>query len=343
MLRMLGQSEYGLYSLAHSAVSYLSLLSFGFGSTIIRYIAKYRAENNKDALQRTYGFFILLYSLLAILVLIGGIIISQNIEPIFHQGLTSSEQSKMRILVLIMTFNTALSFPISVFSSIITAYERYVYRKIIDMFATLGAPIANLIALYLGYASVGMSVAATVIQFIMLPLYAGYCFKVLKLKPKFSILPKSLIKELFGFSMFVFLGSLVDMLFWSTDKVILGMLSSSTAVAIYNVGGTFNNIVMQHSNKNDFLTCLQIHTNNRVVFIYYTSFSPTDQFTIIVCRTIKIHCKVKFIIRAKRQTQFTIRKHIRIEHYLTKTGQWEQQIKYKNKMFHIQAIHLVQI
>ena len=247
MLRMLGQSEYGLYSLAHSAVSYLSLLSFGFGSTIIRYIAKYRAENNKDALQRTYGFFILLYSLLAILVLIGGIIISQNIEPIFHQGLTSSEQSKMRILVLIMTFNTALSFPISVFSSIITAYERYVYRKISDMFATLGAPIANLIALYLGYASVGMLVAATVIQFIMLPLYAGYCFKVLKLKPKFSILPKSLIKELFGFSMFVFLGSLVDMLFWSTDKVILGMLSSSTAVAIYNVGGTFNNIVMQLS------------------------------------------------------------------------------------------------
>mgnify|MGYP002148940869 FL=1 len=40
MLRMLGQAEYGLFSLASSAVSYLSLLSFGFGSTIIRYISK---------------------------------------------------------------------------------------------------------------------------------------------------------------------------------------------------------------------------------------------------------------------------------------------------------------
>ena len=39
MLRMLGQAEYGLFSLASSAVSYLSLLSFGFGSTIIRYIS----------------------------------------------------------------------------------------------------------------------------------------------------------------------------------------------------------------------------------------------------------------------------------------------------------------
>lgn len=247
MLDMLGQSEYGLYSLAQSAVSYLSLLSFGFGSTIIRYIAKYRAEGNKEAVEKTYGFFILLYSFLALLVLVVGVAISYNVEPIFHRGLTLSEQSKMKTLVLIMTFNSALSFPVSVFSSMITAYERYIYRKLIDMFATVGAPIANLIALYLGYASIGMSVAATVIQFIMLPLYAGYCFKVLKLRPRFSILPKSLIKELFGFSAFVFLGSLVDMLFWSTDKVILGMLSSSVAVAIYNVGGTFNNIVMQLS------------------------------------------------------------------------------------------------
>ena len=247
MLDMLGQSEYGLYSLAQSAVSYLSLLSFGFGSTIIRYIAKYRAEGNKEAVEKTYGFFILLYSILSLLVLVVGVFISCNVEPIFHRGLAVAEQSKMRTLVLIMTFNSALSFPVSVFSSMITAYERYIYRKLIDMLATVGAPAANLIALYMGYASIGMSVAATIIQFIMLPLYAGYCFKALGLRPRFSILPKPLIKELFGFSAFIFLGSLVDMLFWSTDKVILGMLSSSVAVAIYNVGGTFNNIVMQLS------------------------------------------------------------------------------------------------
>lgn len=247
MLRMLGQSEYGLYSLANSAVSYLSLLSFGFGSTIIRYIAKYRAENNKEAVEKMYGFFILLYCFLALVVLIVGTILSYNVEPIFHRGLTANEQAKMKILVRIMTVNSALSFPVSVFSSMITAYEKYIYRKLIDMLATIGAPIANLIALYLGYASVGMSVAATVIQVTMLPLYAGYCFKILKLKPRFSILPRKMINELFRFSAFVFLGSVVDMLFWSTDKVLLGMLSSSVAVAIYNVGGTFNNIVMQLS------------------------------------------------------------------------------------------------
>lgn len=247
MLKMLGQEEYGLYSLSSSAVAYLSLLSFGFGSTIVRYMAKYRAEGNKEAEENIFGFFIALYCGLACLVLLGGIIISNNVGPIFHRGLTTIELSKMKILVIIMSFNSALSFPVSVFSSTVTAHEKYVYLKMVDMIATVGAPVANLIALYLGFGSVGMTLAATLIQFMLLPLNMGYCFKVLNLKPRFKILPAKLIKELVGFSAFVFIGSIVDMLFWATDKVILGMLASSAAVAIYNVGATFNHIVMNLS------------------------------------------------------------------------------------------------
>jgi len=247
MLRMLGQTEYGLFSLASSAVSYLSLLSFGFGSTIIRYISKYRAENDKASEEKTYGFFLALYCVLAVLVLVCGTIIAFNVEPIFKKGLSADELSKMKSLVLIMTFNSALSFPNSVVSSMITAHEKYTFRKLVDMLATVAAPIANLIALYMGFASVGMAFAATVVQFMMLPLNAVYCSKKLHIRPVFSKMPRPLIKEMLGFSIFVFIGSIVDMLFWATDKVILGMLSGSVAVAIYNVGGTFNNMVMNLS------------------------------------------------------------------------------------------------
>ena len=247
MLHILGQAEYGLYSLANSVISYLTLLSFGFGSTIIRYISKYRAEENKEAVNRTFGFFLLLYVFLGILVFVVGLVVSNNVEHIFHKGLTESEIDKVHVLIIIMSFNTALSFPNSVFSSIITSYERYVYRKLVDMISTVAAPIFNLVALYMGFASVGMSIASTILQILMLPLNVIYCFKVLNIKPKFKRIPYSLITEMLGFSFYVFLATIVDMLFWSTDKVILGMLASSTAVAIYNVGGTFNNMVISLS------------------------------------------------------------------------------------------------
>ena len=70
MLKLLGETEHGLYALANSVIGYLSLLSFGFGSTILRYLSKYRAENDKAAIQRTFGFFLLLYGALAMLVML---------------------------------------------------------------------------------------------------------------------------------------------------------------------------------------------------------------------------------------------------------------------------------
>lgn len=239
MLRILGQEEYGLYSLSSSVISYLTLLSFGLGGTIVRYIAKYRAEEKKKELEKIVGLAILMYSFLAIVVMAGGIFLGNNVEFIFHKGLIESELLKIKPLIWLMAFNTAISFPISVFSSIIVAYEKYIYRQIVNIFSTIFAPCANLIALYLGLGSIGLAITTTILQFLMLPMLGGYCAIVLKVKPSFNSLPLHIVRELVGFSLFVFLGSLVDMLFWATDKVVLGMLAGTGIVAVYNVGSQF--------------------------------------------------------------------------------------------------------
>lgn len=244
MLRMLGQAEYGLYALANSVIAYLSLLSFGFGTTIIRYISKYRAEGNQIELEKVFGFFLKLYMGIAIAVMACGIGIAFNLEPIFGRGLTTEETAKMKVLVLVMAVHSALAFPVSVYSSMIVAHERFIFRRVIDILSSVAAPVANLIVLYLGFASIGMAVASTIVEIIIVPANIIYCQKTLRIRPRFERIPQSLVKEMIGVSAFHFLGSIVDMLFWATDKVILGMLASTVAVAVYNVGGTFNNMVM---------------------------------------------------------------------------------------------------
>ena len=249
VLKILGQAEYGLYSLSHSVVGYLSLLNFGFGSTIIRYLAKFRAEKNQDALEKTYGFFLLLYSFLSVIVLLGGWFLSANVQTLFHRGLMSEELQKVRVLVMIMAANTAISFPLSVFSSVAVAYEKYLFRKGLDIASTIAIPLANLVVLYLGFDSVGMALASTAVHLLLGPISILYCFRVIPIRPRFSRFPKSLVWEMLGFAWITFLGTIVDMLFWATDKVILGMLAGSVAVAVYNVGGTFNSMVMSLSSS----------------------------------------------------------------------------------------------
>ena len=67
MLRMMGQSEYGLYSLVASIVAYLTVLDLGFGNAIVRYTAKFRAEGKEQEQYEMFGMFLILYSIIGII------------------------------------------------------------------------------------------------------------------------------------------------------------------------------------------------------------------------------------------------------------------------------------
>ena len=86
MLRMMGQSEYGLYSLVASVVAYLTILDFGFGNAIIRYTAKFRAENRLKEQYEMFGMFLFLYSAIGIFTLLIGLCLYFNVDFLFEYG-----------------------------------------------------------------------------------------------------------------------------------------------------------------------------------------------------------------------------------------------------------------
>ena len=66
MLRLLGQSEYGLYNLVASVVSYLGLLSFGFGGSYMRYYSRYKVKNEQKNIAKLNGMFLIVFSIIGI-------------------------------------------------------------------------------------------------------------------------------------------------------------------------------------------------------------------------------------------------------------------------------------
>lgn len=249
MLELLGQAEYGVYSLSNSVISYLSLLNFGMGSAVSRYVVKCRAENDKDGVERVTGLFTLIYIALAVLVCLVGFVLSFSADRFFSNGLTGAEIDRLQVLLLIMTVSTAVSFPVSVFSSICVAYERYVFRRFWDIATTLASPILNLIILYAGGKSIGMALVGLAMQLVYVPVFVGYCIKRLDIHPKFKGFSKGLLREIWSFSAFVFFSMIVDLLYWSTDKLLIGALLGSVAVAVYNVGNVFTNMLQNMSSS----------------------------------------------------------------------------------------------
>ncbi|MDU2693461.1 MAG: oligosaccharide flippase family protein [Intestinibacter bartlettii] len=240
MLNIMGKSEYGLYNLSNSVVGYMSLLSFGLGSTIVKYVTDYISIKDKEGEEKIIGLFIKIYSILFFICIVIGIILSLNVDRIFSKSLTLNELAKMRILVMLMAINTGISFPLSVFSAIIISHQKYIYNKLISLLSTIFVPIANLIVLYMGYASIGIVISTTILNIIFGIINIWYCGEVLQIKPNIKDTDYSILKGMIIFSFFIFLGEVVNMLYWATDKVIIGKYIGTAAVSVYSIGATFN-------------------------------------------------------------------------------------------------------
>ena len=96
MLRLLGQSEYGLYQLVFSVVSYLSLFSLGFGSSYMRFYSRFQVQKDDIGIARLNGMFLIIFSFLSIVCIFCGSVMVNNIEVIFGTGLTVEEYNTDR-------------------------------------------------------------------------------------------------------------------------------------------------------------------------------------------------------------------------------------------------------
>lgn len=133
MLRLLGQSEYGLYNLVSSVVSYLGLLSFGFGSGYVRFYSRYKVRDQQEEIAKLNGMFLVVFSVIGLIAILAGSAMVVNTERVFGTKLSPDELKTTKILMVIMVFNLATSFPASVFNSYITANEQYVFQKLLQM------------------------------------------------------------------------------------------------------------------------------------------------------------------------------------------------------------------
>ena len=177
MLRLLGQSEYGLYQLVYSVVSYLSLLSLGFGSSYLRFYSRYKAQKDEDGVAKLNGMFMLIFCSISVICILCGIVMIGNIRGIFGTGLTDSEYETARVLMGLLIINLAMTFPNSVFNCSITAHEKFLFQKLLILLQNLFSPFLTLPLLIMGYGSIGMVSVTTFLTFAVLLSNLFYCFK----------------------------------------------------------------------------------------------------------------------------------------------------------------------
>lgn len=260
MIKCLGKSEYGLYNTVASTISMLSILSLGFNSSYIKFYAKYKKENDESGINSLNGIFLSIFIVIGLVALACGLFLTRHLDIVFANGLNEIEYNIAEKLMLLLTINLAISFPMGVFSNIISANEKFIYLKLVGMLKTIAGPMVTIPLLLMGYRSIAIVVVTILISLIADVLYIYYVFDRLRCRFTFTTYDKKLYCEMFVYTSFIAINIVVDQINLNVDNVILGRFRGTTEVAVYAVGYTLYRSYVRFSQAISGVFTPRIHT-----------------------------------------------------------------------------------
>ncbi|MFH4965340.1 oligosaccharide flippase family protein [Gaetbulibacter sp. M235] len=241
IIRSLGSAEYGLYTMIGALIGYMSVLDFGLNNTVVRFVAKYKAESDKQGEENFLAHSFIMYMCISLLVIIVGGILYFNLEYLYGDTLTPDQIGKAKIMMLVLIFNLALSLPGGAFRGICSGYEEFVLPKLVNIIRYIVRSLLVVAILLYGGDSISLVILDTIMNLIIISINIYIVIKLLRVRIKMHTYDKKLFINILGFSLWLFVFAIVQQLRWQFGQLIIGAFYTTSIVAIYAVGITLGN------------------------------------------------------------------------------------------------------
>ena len=235
LLLFLTKSQYGLYQLIGSIIAYLTIMDFGLANTVTRYYSRYLAHKDNTGKENILAISTILYSIIAIFVIIIGLIVLHYVLPLYADTLSLQDLQTAKVIFIIMLINLAIIIPAHVFTAVINAHEKFVFARSVTITNAILQPVLVLLVLNFKATVISLVIVQTFCNIAVAFINMYYCFKKLNIKIKLHFWNKPLVREVLTFSVFIFLGMIMDQVYWKTGQVILGAVTGTEAVAVYSI------------------------------------------------------------------------------------------------------------
>ncbi len=242
----LGKSEYGLFAMMGSLIANLSILDLGLNDSVVRFVAKYRAHDDKAAEERLLGLMTMLYSGIAVLVILIGSILITRLHLMFP-SLTPEQLHSASLMLGILMCNVAVTMFFNAISATVVAYESFVLLRTLEISAILISTLGIFIMLKLGYKAVAIVAVTASTNALVLFTKVFYAFFKLKVRLKFGKPDLGFLKEVFQYSGAIVVVVVVEQIYWKLDGIILGAMMNTAVVAVYTIGMSFSKYFMSFS------------------------------------------------------------------------------------------------
>lgn len=243
IIQHVGEENYGIYGLSTSIIN-LFLMDFGLGQTISTKLAKLRAANDKAGVERFLSGIFKLY-LFADIIFVVVILVLFFIAPYtFKSSYTPDQITTLKYMFLIVGGYSLISLPSSVFTGVISTYEKFSMIKTFDIIQKVSYLALSLVSIYLGWGVIGIvcvNVASGIFVIILRFIYMRTYLKIrLNLR---NGMDRAERKEVISFSWWGFIIALFARLTITITPFILGVVSNAFQVTLFTLVSTMETYI----------------------------------------------------------------------------------------------------
>ncbi|ADW16535.1 polysaccharide biosynthesis protein [Desulfobulbus propionicus DSM 2032] len=233
IVHTLGDFFYGVWSIIAAITGYFSLLDLGINRAIVRYISKYEAENNINALNKFFNTSLLLFVFLGLLIVLATFITTFYLDTI----LDLKEYSTIsKIVFLIVGIDFAFSFPFGAIYAVIIAKQRHTIANKINIISSISRNCAI-------YASLSFmpDIVILAVCNVFFNLIRNFCifYEAKKISPeisyKLTFFDKKIIRNIFNYSLYSFAVSVSSRIISFTDEIVVGLFLTVSDVTYYAI------------------------------------------------------------------------------------------------------------
>lgn len=243
MISKIGNSHYGLYTLTTSLITML-MMDFGMSAAVSRFVSKYRAEGDQQAIDRFLGVVYKLYIAIAAVVFLVLLVLYFFLNGIY-ENLTAEELSTFKSLYVVVGLYSVVSFPFINLNGILTAHERFVELKLADLFHKVFIIVAMVICLLIGQGVFALVLVNAASGLLTIGMKLYFIKRKTAIKVQFGYRDRKLLKEIFSFSAWTTISSLAQrMIFNITPSIIAAVsITGTLGVAVFGVATTIEGYV----------------------------------------------------------------------------------------------------
>jgi O-antigen/teichoic acid export membrane protein len=247
-IRHLGPSAYGLWMLTASMTTYFSVLDLGFGGSIVKFVAHYRAKRDVLGLNEIASTLFGIFAVTGTIAYLFFVLLALNVGRIVN--ITPDQEATARSLMLVIGVYVSLGFPFSIFGGIINGFQRYDLNNLCGIVSSLIVAVINVAMLMLGFSLVQLVLVTTtvrVLTYFVYRLNAYHVFPSLSIRP--SLFLWSRVRELTSFSVYVSIIDWSNKLNYSIDAIVIGAYMSAAAVTLWTVPQRLAEMLQRMTNQ----------------------------------------------------------------------------------------------